>query len=124
MGEFLTNNTTFSHIARNLGAIDYRVLQDDETEEVTTLGTLTAYLRNAADGWAYTLDHLGLFFERALAIGENDPRLKELSSGTPLALASQPVPPVINELLGGHAETAVLLGRRTAELHIALSSHP
>ena len=27
-------------------------------------------------------------------------------------------------LLGGHAETAVLLGRCTAELHIALSSHP
>jgi maltose alpha-D-glucosyltransferase/alpha-amylase len=72
----------------------------------------------------YTLDHLGLFFERALAIGEDDPRLKELTSGTPLALASQPVPPIINELLGGHAETAILLGRCTADLHIALSSHP
>jgi maltose alpha-D-glucosyltransferase/alpha-amylase len=72
----------------------------------------------------YTLDHLGLFFERALAIGEDDPRLKQLTSGTPLALASQPVPPVINELLGGHAETAVLLGRCTADLHVALSSHP
>jgi maltose alpha-D-glucosyltransferase/alpha-amylase len=34
------------------------------------------------------------------------------------------VPRVINELLGGHAETAVLLGRCTAELHAALSSHP
>ena len=81
-------------------------------------------LRNAADGWMYTLDHLGLFFERALAIGEDDPRLKELTSGTPFALSSQPVPRVINELLGGHAETAVLLGRCTAEMHIALSSQP
>jgi maltose alpha-D-glucosyltransferase / alpha-amylase len=123
IGEFLTNHTNFSHVARTLGAIEYRVTQD-ETEQVTTLGTLTAYLRNAADGWAYTLDHLGLFFERALAIGEDDPRLKELNSGTPFALSSQPVPRVINELLGGHAETAVLLGNCTAELHIALSSHP
>ncbi|MGZ4843662.1 MAG: maltose alpha-D-glucosyltransferase [Candidatus Angelobacter sp.] len=123
MGEFLTNNTTFAHVVRTLGAVEYRVAQDD-TEEVTTLGTLTAYRRNAADGWAYTLDHLGLFFERALAIGEDDPRLKELTPGTPLASASQPVPPVINELLGGHAATALLLGRCTAELHIALSSHP
>ena len=124
MGEFLTNNTTFSHIARNLGAIDYRVLQDDETEEVTTLGTLTSYVRNATDGWAYTLDHLGLFFERALAIAEDDPRMKDLVSGTPLTLASQPVPSIITELLGGYDEIAVLLGRRTAELHVALSSHP
>jgi len=123
MGEFLTNHTNFPHVARALGAVEYRVKQDD-AEEVTTLGTLTAYRRNAADGWAYTLDHLGLFFERALAIAEDDPRLKELTPGTPLASASQPVPPVINDLLGGHSQTAILLGRCTAELHIALSSHP
>ena len=123
IGEFLTNHTSFSHIARTLGAVEYRVPQD-ETEQVTTLGTLNAYLRNATDGWLYTLDHLGLFFERALAIGEDDPRLKELKSGTPFALSSQPVPRIMNELLSGHAETAVLLGRCTAEMHAALSSHP
>src|SRR3954468_8503306 len=124
IGEFLTNHTNFPHIARTLGAIEYRATQDDETETVTTLGTLTSYVRNAADGWMYTLDQLGLFFERALAIGEEDPRLKELKIGTPFALSSQPVPRVINELLGGHAETAVLLGRCAAEMHAALSSHP
>jgi maltose alpha-D-glucosyltransferase / alpha-amylase len=124
VGEFLTNHTSFAHGVRTLGAIEYRVRQEDETEEVTTLGTLTAYARNAADGWTYTLDHLGLFFERALAIGEDDPRLKELTSGTPFALSSQPLPRVITELLGGHAETAVLLGRCTADMHIALSSQP
>jgi maltose alpha-D-glucosyltransferase/alpha-amylase len=123
MGEFLTSHTSFPHMARMLGAVEYRIEQDD-TEQVTTLGTLSAYRRNAADGWVYTLDHLGLFFERALAIGEDDPRLKELTSGTPLALASQPVPPIITELLGGHAETALLLGRCTADFHIALSSQP
>ncbi len=124
MGEFLTNNTTFSHSVRYLGALEYRVMQDDESEAVTTLGTLTAYVRNAADGWVYTLDHLGMYFERALAIAENDPRMKELTSGTPLALAHQTVPPIMAELLGGYAETIVLLGRRTAEFHVALSSQP
>jgi maltose alpha-D-glucosyltransferase/alpha-amylase len=121
MGEFLTLETEFPQVVKTLGAIEYRVSRDD-AEEVTTLGTLTAFVRNAADGWAYTLDHLGLFFERALAIGESDPRLKELIGGTPLSLAYEHVPPVMNELLGGYSETAVLLGRRTAELHIALSS--
>ena len=76
IGEFLTNHTNFAHGVRTLGAIEYRVTQEDETEQVTTLGTLTDYLRNAADGWAYTLDHLGLFFERALAIGEDDPAVE------------------------------------------------
>src|SRR4029077_3090969 len=90
----------------------------------TTLGTLTSYVRNAADGWVYTLDHLGLFFERALAVPDNDSRLKGLTSGPPLALASQTVPAIITELLGGYAEIAALLGQRTAELHVALSSHP
>jgi maltose alpha-D-glucosyltransferase/alpha-amylase len=122
MGEFLTNSTNFTHVAQSLGAVEYRVAQDD-VEEITTLGTLTTHLPNAADGWSYTLDHLGLFFERALAIGEDDPRLKDLASGTPLALSSQQMPKVMNELLGGYAETATLLGRRSAELHIALSSH-
>ena len=121
MGEFLTTNTGFSHIAPLLGAIEYRVAQD-EADEVTTLGTLTSASRNAPDGWTYTLDHLGLFFERALATSENDPRLKDLKSGTPLELAYEPVPPLMSELLGGHSESAVLLGQRTAELHIALSS--
>jgi maltose alpha-D-glucosyltransferase/alpha-amylase len=120
MGEFLTNIMDFPHIAPMLGAIEYRVAQED-IEEVTTLGTLTSHYRNTADGWTYTLDHLGLFFERALATGENDPRLKDLKSGTPMELAYQPVPALINELLGGHSESALLLGRRTAELHIALS---
>jgi maltose alpha-D-glucosyltransferase / alpha-amylase len=123
MGEFLTNSTNFEYVAKTLGAVEYRVAQD-EAEEITTLGTLATHLPNAADGWSYTLDHLGLFFERALAIGEDDPRLKDLTSGTPLVLSSQPVPKVMTELLGGYAETANLLGRRSAELHIALSSRP
>ena len=123
MGEFLANNTNFANVAKTLGAIEYHVPQED-TEQVTSLGMLTSYVRNSVDGWAYTLDHLGLFFERALAIGEDDPRLKELTSGPPLTLSSQALPPIMNELLGGHAETVILLGQRTAELHIALSSRP
>src|SRR5258708_2871931 len=112
MGEFLTNNAEFSHVAPLLGAIEYRVPQD-EADDIITLGTLTSASRNTVDGWTYTLDHLGLFFERALATGESDPRLNDLKSGTPLELAYEPVPALMSELLGGHSESAVLLGRRT-----------
>ena len=49
-----------------------------KASERTTLGLLTGYVRNATNGWAYTLDHLGLFFDRALAVRAEDPRVSEI----------------------------------------------
>ncbi len=123
IGEFLVNNTNFQNALLTLGAIEYRRVID-ETPEVTTLAVLNSYVPNAANAWSYTLDHLGLYFERALAIGEHDPRLKDLVTGTPLSLLNAPIPPIMAELLGGHGESPELLGQRTAELHLALSSRP
>ena len=119
--EFLTAEG-FTRVQRALGAIEYRVTDADERTTSTTIGLLTTLSRNATSGWAYTLDHLGLFFERALAIPSEDPRLRELSLGSPVDLTRQPVPPVMNELLGSHAELIRQLGRRTAEMHRVLSS--
>ncbi len=123
IGEFLVNNTNFQNALLALGAIEYRRVID-EIPEVTTLAMLNNYVPNAANAWSYTLDHLGLYFERALAIGDDDPRLKALVTGTPLSLLHTPIPPVMAELLGGHGESPELLGQRTAELHLALSSRP
>ena len=121
--EFLTEQTTFSQVARALGWVERRQ-SFEEFEERTTLGILTGYVRNALNGWKYALDHLGLFFERALAIGPDDPRFRELPSGDPLALSSQAVPPLMLDLLGADVEMMRQLGRRSAEMHIALSSRP
>jgi maltose alpha-D-glucosyltransferase / alpha-amylase len=71
------------------------------------------------------LDHLGLFFERALAIPAEDSRLKDLEPGGDLmSIASMPLPSLIVDLMGTRVETVAQLGRRTAELHAALSSRP
>ncbi len=43
-------------------------------------------------GWQYTIDHLSLYFERALAVQEEDARAKEVINGSPLTLAQRPVP--------------------------------
>jgi maltose alpha-D-glucosyltransferase / alpha-amylase len=123
IGEFLVNHTNFQNALLALGAVEYRRMVDD-FPEITTLGILNNYVPNAANAWSYTLDHLGLYFERALAIGEHDPRLKDLVTGTPLNLLNTPVPPVMGELLAAHGESPELLGQRTAELHLALSSRP
>jgi maltose alpha-D-glucosyltransferase/alpha-amylase len=71
------------------------------------------------------LDHLGLFFERALAIPSEDPRLKELQApGDILSASTLPIPAVILDLLGTRVESIRMLGQRTAEMHAALSSRP
>jgi maltose alpha-D-glucosyltransferase / alpha-amylase len=121
LAEFLTSEG-FTQTPRALGTIEYRTIDSDARTQATTLGLLTSYTRNATSGWQYTLDHLGLFFERALAIPTEDPRLRELALGNPLTLSQQTVPSVMNELLGTHVELIRQLGRRTAEMHRVLSS--
>jgi maltose alpha-D-glucosyltransferase/alpha-amylase len=124
MLEFLTEHTSFCNTPRALGWLEYRK-SFDEGEVKTTVGTLMSFTRNGINGWAYILDHLGLFFERALAIPLEDPRLKELQpAGDLFTVASLPVPAIIIDLLGTKVESIRTLGQRTAEMHAALSSRP
>ncbi len=123
MQEFLTEKTEFQNVPRALGWLEYR-RQVEDSQLVATFGTLSAFQRNATDGWLYTLDHLGIFFERALAVPADDARLRALTISDPLTLSDQPVPPLMSELLGSYLEAVRLLGRRTAGLHRALASRP
>jgi maltose alpha-D-glucosyltransferase/alpha-amylase len=75
-------------------------------------------------GWTYVIDHMSLYFERALAVQEEDSRAREIINGSPLMLAQRPVPALMAELLGTFENAVHNLGVRTAELHSALSSHP
>jgi len=78
---------------------------------------------NANSGWHYTLDQLGLFFEHALVIPQDDPRLRDRNAPA-LWAQEAPVPQIIGELMGNYLDSARALGRRTAELHNGLSSRP
>jgi maltose alpha-D-glucosyltransferase/alpha-amylase len=124
--EFLGEHTSFSNMPRALGWLEYcaQDRQDEEVIERTTLGIVTSYVRNATAGWPYTIDHLSLFFERALAVHEEDARAREVVNGSPLLLAQRPLPALLAELLGTFENAAHTLGVRTAALHAALSSHP
>ncbi len=124
MLEFLTEHTEFCNTPRALGWLEYRQAFNDE-ETRTTVGLLTSYTRNGTNGWSWILDHLGLFFERALAVPADDPRMKDLLPvGDLLSASAQPVPVIIAELMGTKLESIRLLGQRTAEMHAALSSRP
>jgi maltose alpha-D-glucosyltransferase/alpha-amylase len=87
-----------------------------------SVAILQGFVPNEGDAWHYTLDQLTGYVERALvrvAHGESAPD----PSGSPLARTAQEPPAIVGELLGSDLEPARLLGRRVAELHLALASH-
>jgi maltose alpha-D-glucosyltransferase/alpha-amylase len=85
------------------------------------LGILESRVPTEATGWQYIMDHLSLFFEHALA-GPYD------VGSIPIEALSVPVrteiPAAEVELLGDSVEMVRLLGKRTAEMHLALASRP
>jgi len=88
------------------GAIEYRNRDGDNA----TVALLESYVPDAVQGWQYTRDHLGLFFETAMARGPAGPP-EDAAAGE-----------LVGELMGSYLEWVRLLGQRTAELHIALAS--
>ena len=119
--EFLTEKASFPNMSSYLGAIEYRPREG----ETMTLGILARFTRAQVNGWNHTIDNLSLFFERALALREDDPRVRELSSLDDTIPADKLAGSgLLHELIGHYLENVRLLGQRTAEMHLALSSRP
>jgi maltose alpha-D-glucosyltransferase/alpha-amylase len=111
---FLTERTRFANIARVAGHLEYRVPR----REPVTVGILQAWVPNEGDAWRWSLDRLKGYYQEALTRDEApavDAGLYELVEGPP-------PPPLVLETLGGFLESVRLLGRRTAEMHLALAS--
>ncbi len=97
VGRFLTEVAKFPQCAPVAGAVEF-VAADGS---ISTLALLQAHVENQGDGWAYLLGYL----ER---------HLEELR--TPVAAA------LPDDVHGAHLALMQTLGRRTAELHLALGT--
>jgi maltose alpha-D-glucosyltransferase/alpha-amylase len=118
MGAFLTERG-FPHAAAFTGSLEYRAPGTDPT----TMASLFQYIPNQGHAWHYTLDSLGQFFEGALTRKEQD--LPEPDGGRhALELSGTEFPQAAHEAIGTYFDSARLMGRRTAELHVALASDP
>jgi maltose alpha-D-glucosyltransferase/alpha-amylase len=118
IGRFLTD-VEFPHIPPVAGALEYRM----GGESNMTLGVLQGYVQNEGDAWRYTLDSLEHFLEEVLARRpERESPLVERPKLLDLARTEPPA--IARETIGAYLESARLLGRRTAELHLALASDP
>jgi maltose alpha-D-glucosyltransferase / alpha-amylase len=112
IGRFLTEVAHFDRIAPFLGEIS---LSSGQAER-TTIAMLQGLVANKGDGWAWFLKELSGFYERASA--ESDPP----ETAKPTFLNAGHSPARVTGIASRTMQAAALLGRRTGELHLALSS--
>ncbi len=121
IGRFLTETAHFPRIAPFLGEITLR----SSNREPTTIAMLQGLIENEGDGWQWTLDELSRFYEdvattaapQSIAAASTSP-----SSGPNAVAAQGPPDSPIREHAALSLDAAALLGRRTAEMHLALAT--
>jgi maltose alpha-D-glucosyltransferase/alpha-amylase len=117
---FLTEKTAFPHIPPFAGSVEYR----QPGSEPITLALLQGFVPSQSDGWTYTLGAVGRYFEQVLSRGREIHEIPQVPASL-LDIDFPSIPPRLRDLMEGHfLEMAVLLGKRTGEMHLALSSVP
>jgi maltose alpha-D-glucosyltransferase / alpha-amylase len=114
---FLTDNLAFSHAPPLAGAIEYLMPR----RPPVTVGVLEGYVHNQGDAWSYSLDVVDRYFEGVLA---QQPLAvaPRVPSGPLIEWAAETPPSQAVAMFGPYLESMALLGRRTAEMHVALAS--
>jgi maltose alpha-D-glucosyltransferase/alpha-amylase len=118
ISRFLTTRTEFAHTPAVAGSIEYRPGEGPSR----TIAILQAFVPNEGDAWQLTLDALRGSFAEALARHPDEPLEEPTGHLLDLAAADVSASNPAAELVGPYLEVVRLLGRRTAELHIALAS--
>jgi maltose alpha-D-glucosyltransferase/alpha-amylase len=121
---YLTARLGFSHVPPVAGTIEYQ----RPGEAAISLAVMQGFVANQGDAWRHTLARLDDFFERVSALlpnGQSEPNLPDAAMvpDEPLLVTvERTVPALAEELIGPYLAEAELLGRRTAEMHLALAT--
>ena len=112
IGRFLTDVVHFPHIAPFMGEIT----MTPANGEKTTVAMLQKLVANQGDGWQWFLEQLSGFFSSVatLPAPSETPTPSFLNDREPLREAL--------EYAGPSIKAVALLGRRTAEMHLALAT--
>jgi trehalose synthase-fused probable maltokinase len=118
IGTFLTDKAAFPHTPPLGGALEYRRARGP----AMTLGILQAFVPNQGDAWRFTLATLNSFLEKiAHSASVTEKPTSPLRGVAELREAR--TPPDVPATIGEYWDSAGLLGRRTAQLHLALASN-
>ena len=112
IGRFLTEAAKFQRIPPFLGDVSIC----PQGGQRTTIAMLQGLVANQGDGWQWFLDQLPGFF--AGVAGQEGP-----AEDAPVDFVKrQKLHPAVKKHAGATLEAAGLLGRRTAEMHLALAA--
>ncbi|WPP50883.1 maltose alpha-D-glucosyltransferase [Catalinimonas niigatensis] len=116
---FLTETAKFQNVPNYVGALEL----DTGKPEKMVLGMMQNLVENQGDAWTYMGDVVRRYFERVL-IEQTEHKSAPPLKGTLInPVDYEKIPDRVKEFMGGIAtERAALLGIRTAEMHLALSS--
>jgi maltose alpha-D-glucosyltransferase / alpha-amylase len=106
------------HVPELLATLD---IEPRDGGGARTVAMVQRFVPNEGDAWVHTLDELERYSERVVAEPPDTGRTIPDAEGSPLQLAGSPLSEVTHEVIGPYLDVAVLLGRRTAELHVALA---
>jgi len=113
IGRFLTETAHFPRIAPFLGEITLK----PKNGEPTIIAMLQGLVENEGDGWQWTLDELSRYYDSVATLPA------PVDVGKPPAFPSESeTPSLAREHAALNLEAAALLGRRTAEMHLALAT--
>ena len=118
IGRHLTEKTTFDRIPPFAGSMELKPATDDGKATILTM--LQGLVANEGDGWKWTVEELDRYFETSAPVPFPENASAEL--GDPLELSEHSVSQVARDHLGIYLDAASTLGRRTAELHLALAA--
>ena len=116
MDRFLTEKAHFDGVPAYAGSIEYA----SASGESQTFAMLQGVVENRGDGWTLTVEELARYYEscapQPFPEGELD-RARDV-----FELAAQPLSQAARDYVGIALDSAARLGRRTAQLHLALSA--
>lgn len=115
IGHFLTESVHFPGVPPLCGFLEY----ESKEGKTAALGILQEFIPNRGDGWRNTLSSLESLFE--LALRQPRPSPADARRGT-RGVPRADVPPAVAAEFEKQMRLIGLLGRRTAELHLALAS--
>ena len=119
IGRFLTEKKNFPNVPAVAGWFDYRAKDGNER----CLGILQAFIPNVGDAWQFTLKSLSTFWKEVGQYSKNPHKPVDEHDRSGAAISKNLPAPLLDHIKP-YLDAVNLLGRRTAELHLALSSEP
>jgi maltose alpha-D-glucosyltransferase / alpha-amylase len=116
VARYLTEKAHFDGTPPYAGALEYVPAQG----EPAALAILEGFVANQGDGWTLTLEELARYYENCATVAF--PADAAAAYGDVMDLLEQDPSPLARDHVGISLDSAARLGRRTAELHLALAS--